>query len=69
METIKSTTGLVFLPAFFVASIGTYFNMLQLMRLEVEQKFFTLLGILKFPWPLKRYPLFLFQSAKNDSIQ
>ncbi|MCG8641627.1 MAG: hypothetical protein MI862_17990 [Desulfobacterales bacterium] len=40
------------MPAFFVASIGTYFNMLQLMRLEVEQKSFALLGILKFPWPL-----------------
>jgi len=26
------------LPVFFVASMGTYFNMLPLMRLEDEQK-------------------------------
>jgi len=38
MEILKFTVSLVFLPVFFVASMGTYFNMLPLMRLEDEQK-------------------------------
>jgi len=38
MEILKFTISLVFLPVFFVASMGTYFNMLPLMRLEDEQK-------------------------------
>ena len=38
METIKFTIQLVFLPVFFVASMGAYFNMPPLMRLENEQK-------------------------------
>nr|WP_320013341.1 hypothetical protein [uncultured Desulfobacter sp.] len=38
METIKFTTGLVFLPVFFVASMATYFNMIPLIRLEYGQK-------------------------------
>jgi hypothetical protein len=43
METIKSTIQLVFLPVFFVALMGTDFNMPPLMRLENEQKFGALL--------------------------
>ncbi len=40
METIKYTIGLVFQLFFGVAAIGTYFNMLQLPRLEAESKSF-----------------------------
>ncbi len=40
METIKYTIGLVFQLVFGVAAIGTYFNMLQLPRLESESKSF-----------------------------
>ena len=43
MEKIKYTICLVFLPVFFVASMGTYFNMLPLMRLEDGQKYCALL--------------------------
>ncbi len=38
METIKYTIGLVFQLVFGVAAISTYFNMLQLPRLEAESK-------------------------------
>ncbi len=40
METIKYTIGLVFQLVFGVAAIGTYFNMLQLPRLEAESNSF-----------------------------
>ncbi len=40
METVKYTIGLVFQLLFGVGEIGTYFNMLQLSRLETELKSF-----------------------------
>ncbi len=38
METVKYTIGLVFQLVFGLAAIGTYFSMLQLLRLEAESK-------------------------------
>ncbi|ACN17944.1 hypothetical protein HRM2_48960 [Desulforapulum autotrophicum HRM2] len=51
-EKIKFTIWLVFLLVFFVASIGTYSNMLQLMRLEDKQKSSALLVYFKISEPL-----------------
>ncbi|MEA1968121.1 MAG: hypothetical protein U9N77_07865 [Thermodesulfobacteriota bacterium] len=53
MEKIKYTICLVFLPVFFVASMGTYFNMLPLMCLEDGQKYCALLVDFKISMALK----------------